>query len=95
MTLSSLLLMQGQLQQAARDCVLLVFSISIGAYTVDNGSDYSILLNPVLNPFFGGLQYKKGVDKLEQVPPKATKMLGELEHWTCEERLRKLLFFSL
>lgn len=47
---------------------------------VDNGSDYSALLSSVLNPFFGGLQYEKGVDKLEQVPPKATKMFGELEH---------------
>lgn len=42
-----------------------------------------------------GLQYKKDVDKLEQVLPKATKVLRELDHWTCEERLRKLGLFSL
>ena len=42
-----------------------------------------------------GPQYRKDVELLEWVRRRATKIIRELEHLSCEERLRKLGLFSL
>ena len=42
-----------------------------------------------------GPQHKKDVGLLEQAQRRATRMIGELELLSCEERLRHLGMFSL
>ncbi|KAK4817899.1 hypothetical protein QYF61_002283 [Mycteria americana] len=49
----------------------------------------------VLRDMLWGPQHKKGMDLLEQVQRRATKMIRGLEYLSCENRLRGLGFFSL
>ena len=42
-----------------------------------------------------GPQYRKDVELLKRVQRRVTKMIGGLEHLSCEERLRELGLFGL
>ena len=42
-----------------------------------------------------GPQYRKDEELLEWVHRRATKIIKELDHLSCKERLRELAFFSL
>ena len=44
---------------------------------------------------FWAPQYKTNMNTLERLQQRSTKMINELEHLTCEERLRELGLFSL
>ncbi|GAB0189792.1 hypothetical protein GRJ2_001444500 [Grus japonensis] len=57
---------------------------------------YSALVRPHLEYYaqLWGSQFNKNMELLEQVQRRATKMIGALEHLSCEDRPRKLGLFN-